>query len=35
MDFGLFFLMQRDEAWGEQLVYDSALAQMLGAESLG
>jgi hypothetical protein len=24
MDFGLFFLMQRDEAWSEQHVYDSA-----------
>ena len=35
MDFGLFFLMQRDEAWSEQAVYDSALTQMLAAESLG
>src|SRR5215471_3055862 len=35
MDFGLFFLMQRDEAWSEQAVYDSALPQMLAAESLG
>jgi len=35
MDFGLFFLMQRDDAWSEQAVYDSALAQMLAAESLG
>jgi alkanesulfonate monooxygenase SsuD/methylene tetrahydromethanopterin reductase-like flavin-dependent oxidoreductase (luciferase family) len=35
MDFGLFFLMQRDEAWSEQAVYDSALAQMLAAEGLG
>jgi alkanesulfonate monooxygenase SsuD/methylene tetrahydromethanopterin reductase-like flavin-dependent oxidoreductase (luciferase family) len=35
MDFGLFFLMQRDEQWGERAVYDSALEQMLAAESLG
>ena len=35
MDFGLFFLMQRDEAWSERHVYDSALTQMLAAESLG
>ena len=35
MDFGLFYLMQRDEAWSERAVYDSALAQMLAAESLG
>src|SRR3989442_14973787 len=35
MEFGLFFLMQRDEAWSEQAVYDSGLEQMLGAESLG
>jgi alkanesulfonate monooxygenase SsuD/methylene tetrahydromethanopterin reductase-like flavin-dependent oxidoreductase (luciferase family) len=35
MDFGLFFLMQRDEAWGERAVYDSALEQMLAAEPLG
>src|SRR5215831_14078380 len=35
MDFGLFFLMQRDDAWSEQAVYDSALEQMLAAESLG
>ncbi len=35
MDVGLFFLMQRDEAWDERHVYDSALAQMLEAEGLG
>jgi alkanesulfonate monooxygenase SsuD/methylene tetrahydromethanopterin reductase-like flavin-dependent oxidoreductase (luciferase family) len=35
MDFGLFFLMQRDEAWSEQAVYDAALEQMLTAEPLG
>jgi alkanesulfonate monooxygenase SsuD/methylene tetrahydromethanopterin reductase-like flavin-dependent oxidoreductase (luciferase family) len=35
MDFGLFFLMQRDEAWSEQAVYDSALEQILAAEPLG
>ena len=35
MDFGLFFLMQRDDAWSERQVYDSAVAQMLGAEGLG
>ena len=35
MDFGLFFLMQRDEQWSEQGVYDSDVAQMLAAEGLG
>src|SRR5262245_5817224 len=35
MDFGLFFLMQRDPAWSEQAVYDSGVEQMLAAESLG
>jgi alkanesulfonate monooxygenase SsuD/methylene tetrahydromethanopterin reductase-like flavin-dependent oxidoreductase (luciferase family) len=35
MDFGLFFLMQRDERWSEREVYDSALEQMLAAEALG
>ena len=35
MDFGLFFLMQRDETWTEQAVYDSGLEQMLAAEGLG
>src|SRR5713226_6099192 len=35
MEFGLFFLMQRDEAWNEQAVYDSRLEQMLAAEALG
>jgi alkanesulfonate monooxygenase SsuD/methylene tetrahydromethanopterin reductase-like flavin-dependent oxidoreductase (luciferase family) len=35
MEFGLFFLLQRDEAWSEQAVYDSALEQMLAAEPLG
>jgi len=35
MDFGLFFLMQRDEAWTETAVYESALDQMLAAEALG
>jgi alkanesulfonate monooxygenase SsuD/methylene tetrahydromethanopterin reductase-like flavin-dependent oxidoreductase (luciferase family) len=35
MDIGLFFLMQRDEAWSERAVYDSALEQMLAAELLG
>ncbi len=35
MECGLFFLMQRDEAWSEQNVYDSGLAQMLAAESFG
>jgi alkanesulfonate monooxygenase SsuD/methylene tetrahydromethanopterin reductase-like flavin-dependent oxidoreductase (luciferase family) len=35
MDFGLFFLMQRDERWSEQAVYDSDVAQMLAAETLG
>jgi len=35
MEFGLFFLMQRDEAWSEQAVYDSALEQMLAAEPQG
>ena len=35
MEFGLFFLMQRDEAWTEPDVYDSGLEQMLAAEALG
>jgi alkanesulfonate monooxygenase SsuD/methylene tetrahydromethanopterin reductase-like flavin-dependent oxidoreductase (luciferase family) len=35
MDFGLFFLMQRDEQWSEQAVYASGLEQMLAAEPLG
>src|SRR3989442_1853800 len=35
MDFGLFFLMQRDERWSEQAVYESDLEQMLAAEPLG
>jgi alkanesulfonate monooxygenase SsuD/methylene tetrahydromethanopterin reductase-like flavin-dependent oxidoreductase (luciferase family) len=35
MEIGLFFLMQRDEQWSEQAVYDSALEQMLAAEALG
>jgi len=35
MEFGLFFLMQRDEAWSEQRVYESGLEQMLAAEALG
>jgi alkanesulfonate monooxygenase SsuD/methylene tetrahydromethanopterin reductase-like flavin-dependent oxidoreductase (luciferase family) len=35
MDFGLFFLMQRDERWSERAVYDSDLEQMLAAEALG
>ena len=35
MDFGLFFLMQRDEQWSEPAVYDSCLEQMLAAEALG
>ena len=32
MDFGVFFLMQRDEQWSEQAVYDSCLEQMLAAD---
>ena len=35
MDFGLFYLMQRDEQWSERAVYDSGLEQMLAAEALG
>jgi len=35
MDFGLFFLMQRDEQWSEPAVYRSGLDQMLAAEALG
>ena len=35
LNVGLFFLMQRDERWSEAAVYDSALEQMLAAESLG
>ena len=30
MEFGLFFLMQRDEAWSEQAVYDSGLETVWG-----
>ena len=35
MDFGLFFLMQRDEQWSEAAVFQSGLEQMLAAEGLG
>ena len=35
MDFGLFYLMQRDDQWSERAVYDSGLEQMLAAEALG
>jgi alkanesulfonate monooxygenase SsuD/methylene tetrahydromethanopterin reductase-like flavin-dependent oxidoreductase (luciferase family) len=35
MDFGLFFLMQRDPDWNEPAVYDSGIRQMLAAEPLG
>ena len=35
MEFGLSFLMQRDEGWTEQEVYVSGLEQMLAAEALG
>ena len=35
MEFGLFFLMQRDERWSEAQVYESGLEQMLAAEALG
>ena len=35
MDFGLFYLMQRDESWSEESVYGSDLEQMLAAEALG
>jgi len=35
MDWGLFYLMQRDDAWSEQAVYDSALEQARRAEALG
>jgi alkanesulfonate monooxygenase SsuD/methylene tetrahydromethanopterin reductase-like flavin-dependent oxidoreductase (luciferase family) len=35
MDFGLFFLMQRDEQWSEPAVYQSDVQQMLAAEALG
>jgi alkanesulfonate monooxygenase SsuD/methylene tetrahydromethanopterin reductase-like flavin-dependent oxidoreductase (luciferase family) len=35
MDFGLFFLMQRDDQWSEQAVYDGDVQQMLAAEALG
>ena len=34
MNFGLFFLLQRDDRWSESAVYDSGLEQMLAAESL-
>jgi len=35
MDFGLFFLMQRDRSWSEQALDASGLTQMLAAEALG
>src|SRR2546421_8702556 len=35
MDFGLFFVMQRDERWSERAVYESDMEQMLAAEALG
>ncbi|MHB8576831.1 MAG: LLM class flavin-dependent oxidoreductase [Dehalococcoidia bacterium] len=35
MEFGLFYLMQRDPAWAEDAVYDTELAQMIAAEALG
>ena len=35
MEFGLFYLMQRDPSWSEEATYQSDLAQMLAAESLG
>lgn len=35
MEFGLFFLMQRDDAWSEEAVYDAEVAQMLAAEEHG
>ena len=35
MDFGRFFLMQRDEQWSAQAVYESGMEQMLAAEPLG
>ena len=35
MDFGLFYLMQRDDQWSERAVYASGLEQMLAAEALG
>lgn len=35
MEFGLFFLMQRDPAWSEAAVYDAELGQMVAAEEYG
>jgi len=35
MDWGLFFLMQRDEQWSESAVYDGDVQQMLAAEAIG
>jgi alkanesulfonate monooxygenase SsuD/methylene tetrahydromethanopterin reductase-like flavin-dependent oxidoreductase (luciferase family) len=35
MQFGLFFLMQRDPAWSEAAVYEAEVAQMLAAEAHG
>ena len=35
MQFGLFFLMQRDPGWSEQAVYEAEVAQMVAAEALG
>lgn len=33
MQFGLFFLMQRDPTWSEDAVYDTELEQMIAAEA--
>ncbi|MFN8557981.1 MAG: LLM class flavin-dependent oxidoreductase [Dehalococcoidia bacterium] len=35
MDFGLFFLMQRDPTWSEEQVYEAEVAQMVAAEDFG
>ena len=35
MQFGLFFLMQRDPGWSEESVYEAELAQMVAAEEYG
>jgi len=35
MQFGLFFLMQRDPTWSEAAVYDAEVAQMVAAEAYG
>ena len=32
MEFGLFYLMQRDEQWSEEAVYDSDVMRLFATE---